>query len=223
MKTTFFSIVAIVMAGASVRAAEIVAAGRITAYAPETGRLVLQPDSRAGNPLVFQNMDKARVLMASGETVAPASLQAGQMVTVHYQETNEGWMLSKVVVGNTIVPTVPTLVRPSPGAAPVIVNGTGSPAPAATTAGGVVPNALPAGERKALTGGAVRDGDITTQPGSKATIDRDITTQPGAKAAIDRDITTQPGAKAATDRDITTQPGSKAATDRDITTKPGSN
>jgi hypothetical protein len=43
------------------------------------------------------------------------------------------------------------------------------------------------------TSRAATDGDITTQPGKKATIDNDITTQPASKATIDNDITTQPG------------------------------
>ncbi len=83
---------------------------------------------------------------------------------------------------------------------------------------------IPAGSDPALRSPAARDGDITTQPGSKAMIDRDITTQPGSKAAIDRDITTQPTGTAAVDGDITTKPtgNAAAATDGDITTRPAS-
>jgi hypothetical protein len=49
------------------------------------------------------------------------------------------------------------------------------------------------------------DGDITTNPGSKAAVDGDITTKPGSKAAADSDITTKPPGNANTDGDITTK------------------
>jgi hypothetical protein len=191
MKTLFSFCVALAIGAGSAWADQVVEAGTITSYSPETGQLVLQPDSRAGNPLVFQNMNKAPVMLASGEMLAAETLRAGQMVTVHYAPTTAGWRLSRVVVGATVVPSAPTLVRPSPGAAPVIVQGAAAPVPVENT--GVVTPVVPGAP--AIQPNALRDGDITTQPGSKAAIDRDITTQPGSKAATDRDITTQPGNK----------------------------
>jgi hypothetical protein len=184
MKTLFSSLAASLMMIGSALAQDLVTAGTITAYAPDTGMLTLQPDSRVGHPLVFQQMNTARVMMASGATMPAADLRAGQQVTVHYAKAGDRWTLSKIVVAE------PLAVRPgTPPVAPALNN-------------------LPAGERRALETRAPADRDITTQPGSKASIDRDITTQPGSKAAADRDITTQPGSKAAADRDITTQPGS---------------
>jgi hypothetical protein len=44
----------------------------------------------------------------------------------------------------------------------------------------------------ALISPALRDGDITTQPGAKAAVDGDITTKPTGNAAVDGDITTNP-------------------------------
>lgn len=81
-----------------------------------------------------------------------------------------------------------------------------------------------------------RDKDITTQPGTKATIDRDITTQPTNIADSDGDRTTKRGSRIADrDADRTTKPAQgiadrdgdrttrrtdNAARDNDITTVP---
>jgi hypothetical protein len=56
-----------------------------------------------------------------------------------------------------------------------------APAPAATHS-----------EERALKSPAANDGDITTQPGTKARIDNDITTKPGSKDPLEHDITRKP-------------------------------
>jgi hypothetical protein len=57
----------------------------------------------------------------------------------------------------------------------------------------LAPTAPPAVVQPSPTGaGTGLNGDLTKQPGSKATIDNDITTQPGKKAPSDPDITKQP-------------------------------
>ena len=193
---------------APLAAQDVVTAGTITSFAPQTGTLTLVPADRATTPIVFHHMDRTQILFSTGALGTAADLRAGVPASIHYQKAGDRWMISKIVLtapGTTPLPANALVPVPLPGAA-VAVPGT----------------PLPSGEVRALQGAAANDGDRTTQPGSKATIDRDITTQPGSKAMIDRDRTTQPGSKAAIDRDITTQPGSKAAVDADRTTQPGS-
>jgi hypothetical protein len=160
-------------------AADVVVAGQITSFSKESGTLTLLPEDRANTPMVFVNMDKAPVVFATGGIGTLHDLQPGRGATIHHTVAGNRFIVSRIV-----------LSAPTP--APVV--------PAVE---------LPSAEKRALQGKAANDGDITTQPGSKARIDRDITTQPAKKDALDRDITKKAPDSANVDRDITTNKDSR--------------
>jgi hypothetical protein len=138
--------------------------------------------TQTARPITFYGMEKANIFSVDGSPALITDLEPGMPVTVQYAVRGDRWFISKVILSSNTQ----------------------------TTLTPVVPNATVASP--ALRSPAARDGDITTQPGSKAAVDFDITTQPTGRAAVDGDITTRPtgNAAAATDGDRTTQPGSES-------------
>lgn len=134
-------------------------------------------------PITFYGMDKATIT-AGDKAAVINDIQPGMQVTVKYAVRGDKWYISKVL----LPASTSTSLTPAAAAAPVAVD-------------------------PALRTPAARDGDITTQPGSKAAVDGDITTTPSGRAAVDDDRTTKPtgNAAAATDGDRTTKPGSESA------------
>ncbi len=158
--------------------------------------------------VIATNAQTGVMTMMSAQTRAPLSFYGMNEAKI---ETNSGKIVGLAEIRPDMAVTVHYAERQGKWYVSRIAIPDATPAPA-------IP-AVTVDQRRALSSPAARDGDITTQPGSKAAIDNDITTQPGSKAAIDNDITTQPGTKAKMDNDITTQPGKKAANDPDITKK----
>ncbi len=178
-----------------------VSTGKVITVDSKNGAMTIFSEQTRG-PITFYGLSEATVQTNDGTPATFATIRADMPVTVHYATRDGRLVVSKVSIADPNA-TAPAVVT-APGTLPT--------APLIPTPRATLPLANP----------ALTDGDITTQPGSKARIDNDITTQPGMKARTDNDITTQPGSKALTDHDITTQPGSKARTDKDITTQPGS-
>lgn len=180
MKTLLIALAVAFSSSSTLLADDVVVAGRIAGFAKETGTLTLLPENRATTPMTFVNMDRAVVLLPTGERGSPADLQPGRGATIHHVVSGNRLIVSKVVLSAppiAVVPVVPVL----PGAG------------------------LTAAEKRALETPAANDGDRTTNPGVKARIDNDITTKPGKKDALERDITKKPADSANTDGDRTTR------------------
>lgn len=174
-----------------------ISTGKVIGVSEDRSMLTIM-SAQTKKPIVYYGLTEAQITAADGKSVGLDGVNVGANVSVHYLVKDKRLHVSRIVLPteNATAATTTVPLTPAPGTA-------------------VLPNA----ERRALKGTAIRDGDITTNPGSKAMIDNDITTQPGSNAATDGDITTEPGFNPLTDRDITTQPGKILKNDGDPTTK----
>lgn len=158
------SLALIVGAALPARAQAPSTTGTITAFSRETGELTVLPGG-GNRPVYFREMKRARYYYGSGRRTTFDYLQEGQVITVEYTRRGDRWYVGRVVLPN-----------PNDRAYPAMP-----------------PSGLVSAERRAATGRAANDGDITTQPGTKARLDRDITTQPGrTDPRTNTDITKRP-------------------------------
>lgn len=138
--------------------------GTVTAFSRETGQLTVLPGS-SNRPVHFRDMKRARYVYGSGRRASFDHLEQGQVITVEYIRRGDRWYVGHVMLPN-----------PDQRAYPAMP-----------------PGGFVSSERRAATGRAANDRDITTQPGTKARIDRDITTQPGTTdPRTNTDITKRP-------------------------------
>ena len=139
--------------------AAVISTGAVTAVVKETGTLTILSE-QTQRPISYTGMDKAVVIFGSGKPATLADVTVGQIVTVEYAMQDK-----KPVVARLLLP---------------------DPKPAATAPNNAL---LTPAERRGLDSTAAKDGDPTTQPGSKAKTDNDITTKPGKKDPADPDPT----------------------------------
>src|SRR5688500_10695430 len=159
LRSALFFLAAISLLAGPLRAQGPVTTGTVVSVAKEGGTMIVN-STQTGKPITLYGLEKASVMNSTGTALTIADVKPGTLVSIHYQPRGDRWFVSRIVVPETPPVTVPAATPP-----------------------------LTTSQAAALRSQAAPDGDITTQPGTKARPDGDRTTQPGKKDPADPDIT----------------------------------
>src|SRR5688500_379565 len=151
LRSALFFLAAISLLAGPLRAQGPVTTGTVVSVAKEGGTMIVN-STQTGKPITLYGLQKASVMNPTGTALTSPDVNPGALVSVHYQPRGTRGFVSRIVVPETPPATVPAAT------------------PTLTTA-----------EAAAVRSKAANDGDITTEPGTKARLDGDRTPQPGKK------------------------------------------